>query len=49
MLSLNVQNLTNRLNEFEPDFELSKTGDKVKKEVITQSGIIPILKYSIDL
>lgn len=48
MLSLNIQNVTNRLNEFEPDFDLSATGDKIIKEVITQSGIIPVLKYSID-
>jgi hypothetical protein len=48
MLSFNIQNLTNRKNEFEPDFDLSKTGDKIIKDVITQSGIIPILKYSID-
>lgn len=48
ILSLNIQNVTNRLNEFEPDFELSATGDKINKEVITQSGIIPVLKYTID-
>ncbi len=47
-LSLNIQNITNRLNEFEPDFSLIKTGDKIIKEVVTQSGIIPVLKYSID-
>ncbi len=48
MLSLNIQNVTNRLNEFEPDFDLSATGDRIINDVITQSGIIPVLKYSID-
>ncbi len=48
ILSLNIQNVTNRKNEFEPDFDLSRTGDRIIKDVITQNGIIPFLKYSID-
>ena len=48
ILSLNIQNVTNRLNEFEPDFELLPSEDKIIKQVVTQNGIIPILKYSID-
>ncbi len=48
ILSFNVQNLTNRVNEFEPDFDLSRTGESVIKKIVTQSSIIPILKYSID-
>lgn len=47
-ISLNVQNITNRLNEFEPDFELSPFGNEIQRLVNTQNGIIPVLKYSID-
>ncbi len=48
ILSLNIQNATNRLNEFEPDFKLSSSESKIIKQVVTQNGIIPILKYTID-
>lgn len=47
-LGLNVQNVSNRLNEFEPDFDLSNDGTKVIRDVITQNGILPVLKYTID-
>lgn len=48
IISLNIQNVTNRLNEFEPDYKLSDSNNSISKEVITQNGIIPVLKYSID-
>ena len=48
MISLDIQNVTNRLNEFEPEYKLSDSNNGIRKQVITQNGIIPVLKYSID-
>ena len=47
-ISFNVQNLTNRLNKGEPYFYFNIYSRRVFTNFITQSGIIPVLKYSID-
>lgn len=47
-ISFNVQNLTNRLNKGEPYFYFNIYNRRVVTNFITQSGIIPVLKYSID-
>ena len=47
-LSFNVQNVMNRLNQLEPDFDINFQSGQIIREFNTQNGIIPVLKYSID-
>ncbi len=47
-LSLNIQNVTNRLNKTVPDYYYDDVSNKILKTTSEQNGIIPVLKYSIN-
>ncbi len=47
-LSLNIQNVTNRLNKTVPDYFYDDVTNKILKTTTEQNGILPVLKYSIN-
>ena len=46
--SLNVQNVTNRLNPFTTEFDFDEATGTVRRREETQSGVLPVLRYQID-
>lgn len=47
-LSLNIQNVTNRLNKMIPDYFYDDVTNKITKTTTEQNGLLPVLKYSIN-
>lgn len=47
-LSLNIQNLTSRLNETELDYFFDELTNRIVTTKSEQNGLIPVLKYSIN-
>ena len=47
-LSLNIQNITSRLNENEPDYFFDKLTNRIVTTKSEQNGLIPVLKYSLN-
>jgi hypothetical protein len=46
--SLNVQNITNRLNIFEVENVYDPSTDSIFQENSNQTGIIPVFRYRLD-
>ena len=47
-LSLNIQNLTSRLNETDPEYFFDELTNRIATTKGTQNGLIPVVKYSIN-
>ncbi|MFT5673524.1 MAG: outer membrane receptor protein involved in Fe transport [Polaribacter sp.] len=47
-LSLNIQNITSRLNETELDYFFDEVSNRIVTTKSEQNGLIPVLKYSIN-
>ena len=47
-LSLNIQNVTNKLNKTVPEYFYDDTTNKILKTTTEQNGLLPVLKYSIN-
>ena len=47
-LSLNLQNLTSRSNENEPDYFFDEVTNRIVTTKSVQNGLIPVLKYSLN-
>jgi hypothetical protein len=47
-LSLNLQNLTSRSNENEPDYFFDEVTNRIVTTKSAQNGLIPVLKYSLN-
>ena len=47
-LSLNIQNVTNKLNKTVPEYFYDDTTNKLLKTTTEQNGLLPVLKYSIN-
>jgi len=47
-LSLNIQNVTNRLNKTAPDVFYDEVTNKIINTKSEQNGLLPVLKYSIN-
>ena len=48
ILTLNIQNVTNRLNEYGRDYYLDGSSNKILSSRYDQSGLIPVLKYQVN-
>jgi hypothetical protein len=47
-LSLNIQNITSRSNENEPDYFFDEVTNRIITTKSVQNGLIPVLKYSLN-
>ncbi len=47
-ISLNIQNVTNRLNEFIPDINFNRLENTLEIDAQQQAGAIPVLKYIVN-
>ncbi|MEM8889626.1 MAG: hypothetical protein AAGD28_16750, partial [Bacteroidota bacterium] len=48
VISLNVQNVTNRLNEYSRRSFYDPIAQEVQTTISRQSGLIPVLKYAVN-